>query len=59
MAEHLAHLHDPDNGCVHLVLPVMEDALRGAHILFLLQAEGATMDSRSRSDLHSEDTWRD
>ena len=36
VAQRLPHLHDPDNGGVDLVLPVLKHALRGAHLLLHL-----------------------
>lgn len=40
MAEGLAHFHDAHHGCVNLVLPVLEDALSGAHLLLHLDTAG-------------------
>lgn len=36
VAECLPHLHDAHNGCVNLILAVLEDALRRTRILLLL-----------------------
>ena len=37
VGEGSSHLHDSDDGCVHLVLPVLEHTLVGRHILLNLQ----------------------
>lgn len=37
VAQRLPHLHDPDDGSVDLVLPVLEHALRGADLLLHLR----------------------
>ena len=37
VAQRLPHLHDPDDGGVDLVLPVLEHALRGADLLLHLR----------------------
>lgn len=36
VAEGLPHLHDAHHSCIDLVLPVLEDTLRGAHLLLHL-----------------------
>ena len=44
VAEALAHLHDADDGGVHLVLTVLEDALRCDRVLLGLQRDMMTHD---------------
>lgn len=34
--QRLAHLHDTHNGCIHLVLAVLEHPLRGTGVFLLL-----------------------
>lgn len=44
VAEGLPHFHDTDNGCVNLVLPVLEDPLSSAGLfLHLWEAQSSTM----------------
>ena len=36
VAECLPHLHDADDGCIDLILAVLEDSLRRTRVLLLL-----------------------
>lgn len=42
MTQRLSHLHDSHYGGVDLVLPILEDALGGAHLLLHLDTRGNT-----------------
>ena len=39
MAQSLAHLHNPDNGCVNLVLPILEHSLLGVSLFLNLSTQ--------------------
>jgi len=55
VCQRLTHLHDTNDGCVDLVLAVLEHALSCTHVLFMLLTQTETLNTlqvTSETSLH-------